>query len=215
MGIFFIQKTGGDNIFNFLVSAYLFLSIFCALSLDWWQKKIPKKINYFFIFIVVLLTIPRVFYDSAKNLKFFLKNTGFFIAEEELQIYNFLNKKAKNDAKIVIDPDFSLIPEVPYPSLFLNVYPMLSGKNILILHGLDVTENVKMQDKILKSYSEVVSVATILENNISYLVLFENRSLHSTPSASFANSVYKNEKGEILEIDKEKLSKRLDFLNKN
>lgn len=209
-GIFFIQATGGANTFNFLVSVFLFSSILVALSVDFWQKKLPKFLSLFLIILIILLTIPRVSHETILNIKKFLKSEGFLITNEELELYDFVNNQPSSSG-VAIYPNDKIGKATPYVSLFINNKPLLlSGRGLLKHFRLEgIEEKEGAQEVIFKSPFEKNVARELLVNQIAYIILYDNQSLKATPSAYFTNLVMKNKKGTVLEVDNQRLKEIL------
>lgn len=204
-GIFFIQTTGGANTFNFLVSVFLFNSILVGLSLEYWQKKLPKIITAFLFCGLILLTAPRVTYETINHIKNYLKPDGFLITNEELKLYEFINQDPDTNFSVAIDPEHYLGRTSPYVSIFLNRPLLLSGNGLLKHFRLDVEEKEKSQTLIFKSNKVKIVANELLANRIKYIYLNDGHSLNATESAFFTSIVEKNIAGTVLRVYPDKI----------
>jgi len=203
-GIFFIQKTGGANTFNFLVSVFLFSSIFAALSIDYWQQKLPKICFSIFITIIILLTIPRVSFETTMNIKRFLKPEGFLISNEEIKLYQTVNEDSSRFFRVAIDSNHYLANKTPYVSIFLD-HPLLVSGNEILKQILPIDKKEKSQSLIFTSPNEKIVIKELLANQIKYIILYDNHALAATESAYFTSPIIKNKSGILLEVDRNKL----------
>lgn len=206
-GIFFIQTTGGANTFNFLVSVLLFNSILAGLSFEYWQKKLPKTIALFLLYILILLTLPRVTFETINHIKNFLKPDGFLLTNEELKLYEFINQDSSKNFVVAIDPNHYLGRNSPYVSIFLNRPLLLSGNGLLKHFRLEVEEKEKSQTLIFKSNKGEIIAEELLANQIKYIFLYDNHRLNATESAFFTSIAEKNVAGTVLKVHPEKILK--------
>lgn len=204
-GLFFIQTTGGGNTFNFIVSVFLFGSILISLSLVYWQKKLPKTLFFLLAFLIILLTLPRFFYETNNNLRNFLNPQGFFISQEELKLYQVVNQKTWDSTGVAIDPDHYLGRISPYVSLFIDLPLYVTGPGLLKHFHLPVQEQIETQKLIYLTSSGETLAEELFINEIGFIILNEGHHLNATESAFFTTSLVKNKRGEVLSVDQEKL----------
>ncbi len=211
VGLFFIQVTGGANTFNFLVSVFFFLSIFASLSISFWKEKLPKYLFWIFIILIIILTTPRVTYETFHNLKNFFNPRGFLLTNEELELYKLINNQSLSFHKTAIDPMHWLGRNTPYVSLFLNQPLIVSGNGLLKHFRIDISKEEKSQSLIFNNSNEVVVAKELFTNQIGHIVLYENHSLRATESAYFTTVLAKNNAGAVLKVNRERLLERLNF----
>jgi len=213
-GIFFVQKTGGANTFNFLVSVFLFGSIFAAISIDYWRQRLPKNIFSILITIIILLTVPRVSFETIMNIKRFLKPEGLLISNEELELYQTINKDSLAFFKVAIDPNHYLGHNTPYVSIFIERPLLVSGNGLLKHFRLPIEKEEESQLLIFNNQSEEKVIRELLANQIKYIILYEDHSLKATESAHFTFPKVKNKSGVLLEVDRNRLLKRFFYIQK-
>ncbi len=207
VGLFFLQETGGGNTFNFIVSAFLFTSILVALSLAYWQEKLPKAPFSLFLIIVVLATIPRVVFETSTNAKNFLSPEGFLIKNEELDFYKLIGEDTSSFT-VAVDPDHFWGRTSPYASLFLNQPLYLSGNGLLKHFRLDVEKEEGIQNSIFKETDEKVLIQNLLKHRVKYIVLYDNHSLPITSANLYTSASLQNDSGTLLKVDQERLKER-------
>lgn len=208
-GLFFVQTTGGANTFNFLVSAFLFVSILTSLSVVYWQQKLPKYLSSLFVISVILLTIPRVSFETIRNIKNFFKPEGFLISNEEIELYKSIDKPPSLFSRAAVDPNHWVGRNTPYVSLFVNRPLLVSGNGLLKHFRLDINKEEKSQSLIFNTHNEKILARELLTNRIKYVILYEDHSIKATESAYFTSVLIKNKSGTVLEVNREKLIKRL------
>lgn len=207
-GIFFVQTTGGANTFNFLVSIFLFGSILTALSVNYWQKRLPSFLTLPWLILVVSFTLPRVSYEAISNFSNFLEPKGFFISPQEQELYSFVNQNASPEARVGLDPNYYIgknEPQAPFVSLFIDRPLFISGKGLLKHFGLDINQEEEAQKQIFSSTDKKTVAKTLLADNIEYLILYNNHLLKIENAESLTSVVFRNQGGKILKVNKEKL----------
>lgn len=207
-GLFFIQTTGGANTFNFLVSVFLSLSLLAGLSLGYWQSKIPRKLFLLLTIFIIAFTLPRFFYESANNLKNFMKPKGFLINREERQLFEVINERSEPTDKIAVEPGHYIGHVSPYLSLFIDRPLMVSGGGLLKHFRLGVDGAVDEQKVMFETTNEKELLDRLIENDIKYVFLYEYHELKATESASFTSLAAKNSAGSVLILDREKMIRR-------
>ena len=200
VGLFFMQSSGGANTFNFLVSAFIIGSIYTASIATYLTEKFNNKIiAALIIFIIVIFTIPRNIYEVVQANKRLIKHESFVMKNNELEVYEYLRKDSnKNSQILVVDIEFGVANKSPYISLFADKNVFLSGREILISHGIDIQNRKKIEEEIINS-SNPTRVSTLLkENNIDYLLLSKIKVLPVEATSGFMNTVFSNDKYKIL-----------------
>lgn len=204
-GLFFIQTTGGANTFNFLVSIFLFNSILTGLSFAYWQKKLPKMLAGILLILLILLTLPRVTYETINHIKNFRQPDGFLLTNEELALYRFINRQATPGALIAVDPMHYLGRNSPYVSVFVNRPLLLSGNGLLKHFHLNVAAKEESQKIIFNSDRGALLAEELLASQVAYIFLYDNHYLPATESALFTRVAEKNKAGTVLQILPEKI----------
>lgn len=199
IGLFFLQKTGGSNTFNFIVSAWFFLSIFAALALEYLQKKF--SLGFIFIIIILLLTVPRVSMNTYLNIVEYKKFDYRFVTNQELSAFKFIRDNTSDKALISVDPDNGFDRYTPYFSVFTQRPMYLSGEHILESHGIDANKRKSEQENIFKNSNVLVVAKSLLGSKIDYLLLWEKDHLPATESSYFTTKVFNNKEMSLLRIN--------------
>lgn len=172
LGFFFQQTSGQANTFNFLVSVFIFSSIYTALACFYWTNKATRHLKLFLVLIVLSLTIPRVLNEFKINSLNIINNRGFIISNEELDAYSYLKAKTDYSSVILVD-NRKLIrdKETPYISFFADRPTYLSGIGILRSHNIDVSYRLESAKFILTS-GDLRSVKRLLyKEKIDYIIM--------------------------------------------
>ena len=217
LGSFFLQASGGANTFNFLVSVFILGSIYTALSCYYFIRPDKKFFPVAIIVLIILLTVPRVIYQTGRNILDIKKQNGFTIANEELQALNFLRGQKDTESLVIVDPEFEMEKQASYVSFLTNKNMFLSAlHNELEAHNIDFSERLKIRNLILNNENPILVGKSLLRNKIGYIYMSEGKDLVSTRSAYFVKKAFKNKKVKILTLDKDaaiKYIKRYEYNN--
>lgn len=216
LGFFFQQESGGANTFNFLVSVFIIGSVYSALACSFWQGKIKLKFfKFFFLLLIIILTVPRVLNETYLNFSKVKSGDGYTISNSELDALEYMKTKTGSDSLILVDyNNFKLDREAHYVS-FLSDRPMfLSGLgDELSAHGIDFSGRKAESDIILNFESSGLDLGNaLLKNKIDYLYLSSLGSRIATDSVYFLEPVFENKKVTILKVSKESI---YNYLKKN
>jgi hypothetical protein len=207
-GIFFEQTSGGANTFNFLVSIFIIGSIYTALTCYYLQTRLSQKTRKIVVIFIIFLTIPRVAYEGWSNVLNLSRQDGYMIPNAELQGMQFIKQKTPPTALIMVDNrSFSMDKESPYYSFFADRPMFLSGiGSELSGHGINYSQRLAVE-KLVFSATESAKVAQVLaDNSIDYIVLKNNYTLASTPSAKLLEPVFANK---YMKIERVKMYNKL------
>lgn len=192
VGLFFQQKTGGANTFNFLVSVFIIGSVYTALACQYIVQKVNSKIKYIIILCVILFTIPRVVYEGSMNINNILQQKGFLIEKNELEALSYIKNETPEDSLFLIDyRAFIVDGQTPYISFLSDRRMFLSGMEAdLSTHGVDFSQRKKEADIILSSRNSVDIGNMLLKNRIDYM--YTGSMGIATESAYFTQKVFSN-----------------------
>lgn len=171
-GTFFYQSVAGADIFNFYLTASLFLSILAVLNVSNWFDKRGKIIKIFCILLLLVITIPRWVYKTNLGFQWYFIPGKPVISTQELQAMEFISKHT--DAKDVVlvfnygqwDSMFS------YVSTFTKRDMYLSGQVILGRHGIPVKDRAEVVKRIENSDNSNEVRTLINKNNIRILYFY-------------------------------------------
>ncbi|MBI4099914.1 hypothetical protein HY440_02805 [Candidatus Microgenomates bacterium] len=99
VGTFFVQSVGGLNTVQFLISLYFVGALFAALTVS----RFPKLA----IALVILLTLPRPFYEAWGNIQMIKNGQGFFVSAGQLEALNFLKNNTPTTSVVALPPDLA------------------------------------------------------------------------------------------------------------
>lgn len=190
LGIFFLQKTGIGNEFNFIVSIYIIGSFYTALACSYWTQKCKKPVQIFLIVCIVLLTLPRIVYEESKTLQKLFAWEGNKISKRELNAMAYMREKTpKSSLVFVQDPQ--------YLSAVANRPIFVEGSGREDFHGVIFSRAQVVRD-VMKNPNPQVAYSALKKNNISYLYLDELPV--SSQSSKFLKTVYSEGNLRILQF---------------
>ncbi len=208
LGLFFNQTTGESNTFNFIVSAFIFISLYSALAVAYWLEKVKKRLFVILLtFFVVVCTVPRSLVRVYKNVHEVIDQRGMTLPIGVLEASKQIRLRTPTYAMILVDT------RPFYFDYFGPVFSMLTDRPMFFsgeafLHWFKAPENTIIQrkatrDAIVKN-ADILQVAALLRSNIiDYIVTAPEQTFASTTSASFLETWYENKDVRILKIHRE------------
>ncbi len=199
-GFFFLQKSGGSNTFNFLVSIFIFGSIYTAMACTYWINKLPKIFRIVAVVLVIFLTVPRVAFEWTTNVVNLIKHNGFVVDNQQLEAARYLKDHSDSKSIVLVDNrQFDMEQSSPYLSIFTDRQMFLSGKGILDSHGVETLKRSQVADTILSDNTQLAK-DLLQKNKIKYIYLSSNKKLAIENDTSIIIPLYKNSEVKILKI---------------
>lgn len=200
LGLFFYQKVGGANIWEFFMVTSLILGLLVSLSISLYLPK-NKIIASVLVLLIIVITIPR-WIDSTNRYLQTDYFSGFHgISNQELAAYNFLKNKTPENSMVL------LIDQKKYV-FYSSVVSVLTQRN-LFLSGTGVSqvrttefERRKQNVEIIKSSIDDKKVNAVLtKDNINYIYLYDNTILPISTVSSTLREVFSNKSGTIFKVN--------------
>lgn len=204
LGLFFYQRVGGANIWEFFMTSSLILSILVSLNLSVLLAKFNKVVAILVVFIVIAFTIPRWIYSVNYYLQADYFSAFHGVSNSELRAYDFLkNNTPKNSELLLVDQ--------PAYTSYSSLASVLTERN-LFFSGTGVSQVVtpeylrREEDvaliKTSKDYKKVEQV--LAKDQINYVMLYNN-TLAGTTSAllndKFLKEVFSNSVAKIFKVN--------------
>lgn len=198
LGLFFFQKIGGANIWEFFMPISVVLSIIISLNLALYLPK-NKVVKGVLVLLIVVIVIPRWLYsiNVALNADYFSAFHG--VSTQELQLYDYLKGNTPRNSLV-------LFVDQPNYTLYASIASILSERN-LFLSGTGVGQiltpeiNRREQDiKIIGSSIDVQKVNALLQKDKIDYVYSASILPISTVSATL-HQVFSNESGKIFKVN--------------
>lgn len=152
LGTFFIQPVAGADIFNFYLSASLFLGVITAVTLDRLLNTKSRAIFICLLTIILILTLPRWVYKTAPAYSYFVRTVPV-VSSNELDAMEFARTTIDRDALMLVFNSGKWDSMYPYVSAFADKKMFLSGQVILGRHGI----NIKNRQDVVKSLMDTKS----------------------------------------------------------
>lgn len=198
LALFFYQKVGGANIWEFLLPVIVILSFLTALNLTILIEYKSKFVKVFCIAFILVLILPRWIYTVKTNTfnEFF---NGFHgIRPGELASYNYL-------ANEVYDKDVILVMNDSEYSSYSSKTKMITGKQFY-LSGLGVrqqnTLEIVRRRRIINTIKEgniEIVLRDLKKDNVRYLYYYGDTPLNILDNRNI-KIVFKNNSATILKI---------------
>ena len=206
LGFFFNQNTGESNTFNFLVSAFVFSSIYAGLVMNNIMDNKRNKYKWILILLVIILTVPRPLYRAYKNvLNIFLKKS-FTLSKNVLSSARFIRENTDSKAVFLVNPKyFKFDVEGPVFSLLVDRPMYYSGEAFLFWFKAspDEIEQRKRIVSVVFTSPNIIEVAAALKKSeIDYVIDVPTSPIGGILPASFLRNIYENFDIRILKIEK-------------
>ncbi len=171
-GFFFQQTSGGSNTFNFLVSIFIFSSLYAALACTYLLDKIRNKVILnIAILLIIILTIPRVIYETRNNLANLFSGFGYYITGNEIEAFSYLTSVSSPNAIVLVNSKaFEMDEHSSYINFLIPRRMFLSGIGLLDSHKINVKDQKKDLDIILNSKNASLIGETLNKDNIDYII---------------------------------------------
>lgn len=203
LGFFYNQQTGESNTFNFLVSVFIFSSLYAALAMNYVIEKGNKRLGMIVACIIILLTVPRPIHRTIQNISDIAHKRGFSISKNIIAggvvIKNGTNP---TDVFLVDSRYFKFDTESPIFGVLLDRPMYFSAEKIYT--GFTATSEAVRRKKVVSTIitsNNIIEVAASLKQNpIRYIIDAPNALIGSTTSASFLDTYYVNEDMRVLKV---------------
>lgn len=198
LGLFFLQKTGGANTFNFLASVFIIGSVYTALACFYWLPKLNPWIKYGVIVLIVLITIPRAYFTSEINYVNAIQKP-LLLSNDELDALLYLQKNTPSESLILTDRRIALNLNEPYVGYLSNRPLFLAGEGWEEgSRGTDFNKRIQAVSIITKSNNPTLVTRTLRANHIDYLYYLVKSPLGLKHPEEVFKTVYRNDKIRIL-----------------
>lgn len=204
LGLFFYQRVGGANIWEFFMASSLILSILFSLSLSVLLAKFNKVVAVLVVIIIIVFTIPRWIYSVNYYLQADYFSAFHGVSNSELRVYGFLeNNTPKNSTLLFIDqPTYIAYSSLASVLTERNLFFSGTGvSQVVTLEYLKREEDVAFI-KTSKDYKKVERV--FKKDQINYVILYEN-TLAGTTSAllndKFLKEAFSNSTAKIFKVN--------------
>jgi hypothetical protein len=205
MGMFFYQRVGGGNIWQFLLPVSLILTVFISLNLTIIFSKLSKIVITILIILITLFTIPS-WVNLAVGVFYADYSSSFHgISNAELESYNFLKNHTSKDSELLIidQPSLGGCPIASIAKVLTERRLFFSGTGV---SGAIPPEYIRRERNVtfIKSNNDDKKVIEVLKNdNIDYIIIYNSSPIAtSSPLLKniFLEKVFSNELTNILKV---------------
>ncbi len=166
-GSFFIQEVGGSNSAQFIITVIAIISIYAALSAEFWTERTNNKgFKLALIALLIIFTVPRALHDTIFKIKDIPHPTNLIVSNDELEALAYLRKAPDG---VILSP----VSDCLYITLLADkpVYAC-NDANVLTDHQV---KNGKERLKTAKYIFSDINIENITgflkKQNISYIYI--------------------------------------------
>ncbi len=196
LGLFFYEKSGGANVFNFFITSTLFLSVFASLTIASIRE---KKMFILVVLIVVLLSIPRWFVRTVATIRRDYNGSFSGISNSELSSYGYFLSTPK-ESIILVDNRTSFDSLSPSVSVLSRRNTFLSGQAIIGSHNNTDTRRIRIANQIFNSKNSKIVNDLLHKNNINYIYFWGEPDFKANISKLTIVRVFHNKTVSIFEV---------------
>ena len=202
-GFFFLQKSGGANSGQFLISIYIIGVIYAAIAISWWLNKLPKKVAFILIFVLVIITSVRVVHDTFIRVARIASSTAPSVDSKTLDSYMFFANTKKDDTVLTYDED-------NFGCLLIRVVGNSAAYACSLGapgdRGVSIADRVAVRKIIFHGKDLNKSKEALIKNRIAYIYM--------PKSEVTASNVSKMNLPKVLDDNNIVIYKVLDFISK-
>lgn len=193
-GLFFVQKTGNANSVQFLIFVQIFASIYAALALTEILGIIRLAIfRNLLIIMIVLLTIPRVLYESSITIRHISGREGLVIDQSLNEGLTFLRNFPSHTGSIAV---FS---GADYRKERCMHIAFLTGRRLFYCddgapsdRGVNVEKRKEINQRLFASSDPDEVNRLIMQNNIEYLFVYVDNPMRVNITKTPLIEIFKN-----------------------
>jgi hypothetical protein len=200
LGLFFYQRVGGANIWEFFLASSPILAIMVSLNVALYLPK-SKLITVLIILMIFIFAMPR-WVDSIN--KYFRIDylSGFHgISNIEMSSYSYLKNNSLENANILFVEKNNAYQGSSLVSIFTKRNLFLSGIGVSQVVTPQIANRIK-DVKIIKTSIDNREVDRILKkDNINYIYVYKSFVLPVSSVSSSLKQVFSNETAEIFKVN--------------
>lgn len=198
-GFFFLQKTGGSNSGQFLISIYVIGIIYAAVAIAWWLGKLPPKFAVILGVVLLSLISTRVIHDATIRINTLKDSTGPSVTGSTLNSLKYFTKTKTSDTVLTFD-------EANFNCLLIKIIGKSSAFTCTLGapadRGVDLTNKIAIRQIIFQGKNLEKSKTLLKANKISYIYMPKTEVKASNIGKMNLQKVYENETVIILTQNK-------------
>lgn len=165
LGMFFLQKTGGANSSQFLISAYLVLPIYASLTL--YSITNHKKITILLLLIIFSSFLPKTLYLTSTQIDKLVDKRGTILTRDTTSAFSFISKATQENSVFVVDPQLG--DTCIFLPIFTNRQPYTCSSGAPGDRGVDLRQREENVERILASNYSPIDLVERLK--VKYIIL--------------------------------------------
>ena len=200
LGLFFYQKVGGANIWEFFLSTSVVLGIFTSLIISEYIFVKNKILTAIFIVIFLLLTLPRWVTSTYGHINAdYLK--GFHgVSNNELEVYDYLKNNTPKDSVVLMVDQLSYVSYSSVANVISERSMFLTGQGV---SQIDLPQIIKRKEDV-KSLAKINSqdaVDLLKRDKINYVFVADPKSFPTASKSDNLSLVFSNVLGKIYKVN--------------
>lgn len=201
LGLFFYQKVGGANIWEFFLIMSFVLAIFVSLNVTLFLEKRNKAVVAILIFLLVILVIPRWIYSVTDRIYGDYLSGFHGISNQQYQAYNYLRNKTNKDSLVFLIDRRKIVSYSSLASVLTDRNQFFSGNGV----GQVMTPEILRRENdsvVIKTSINAKMVRDVLKRDkIDYIYLDNSIVLPVATVSSFLEKMFFNESGTIFKVN--------------
>lgn len=166
LGLFTAQSSGGLNVFNFFAVSAVILTLLTPFALEKLGRSYREKL---LIVIIILITIPRVIYETGASLNSYLtQKDSYLVTNQELQVLTFLKNNTPHDAIVQSSLHNHWDMRTPYVAFFSDRYSLFSGVGLQETHNTSSVNRQRILADIFSAPNSADFANKLKQNGILY-----------------------------------------------
>ena len=196
-GFFFLQKTGGANSSQFLISIYIIGSIYAALAISYWTKRVNKKVALVIMILLILIASTRVLHDTYFRIENIANKTGLVLNNSKLNSYKYLATISNNNIVLTFGEGTDCI----FINFIGNKSTFDCNVGAPVDRGVDLSKRSKIKQYIFSNNNNIKTRQLILANNISYIYIPNDKSIENNIKSLGFVKLYQNSSSAIYKVN--------------
>lgn len=201
LGLFFYQRVGGANVWEFFLASSLLLAIIASLNISLYLPRKRKIISLVLIILIVLVTSVR--WINSVNFYFHVDYISSFhgISNQELESYAYLKNNTPEKSNV-------LLLDKNDNTLFSSIASVLTERNLFFSGqgvGQIVTSEYEKRKRdvgVIRTSQDSIKVNAVLKrDSINYIYVYNAVSLPIATTSASLSEVFSNPSAKIFRVN--------------
>jgi hypothetical protein len=200
LGLFFYQRVGGANIWEFFLAVSPVLAIITALNICLYLPK-SRILMCLIIFAIITFTIPTWLISVNNYLKLDYLSGFHGISNSELDSYTYLRNNTSADSNILFIDNKTNYPASSLVSIFTRRNLFLSGTGVSQIMTPQITKRIKDVGAIKTSLDQQKVGSILEENRVNYIYVDNSFILPASTTSANLREFFSNKSAKIFKVD--------------